>query len=123
MIVRPYDCPTLWLSNLMIVRPYDCPTLWLSDHIIITQLIIRFWALRLEIIPLSPGLLSASPCWPALLMLHPFESQTVSLPHHYQNQSNTPIWFHLKNLGIGLTPPDFFANAKIFTAPILVTSP
>ena len=38
MIVRPYDRPTLWSSDLMIVRTYDCPVkmknLW-SDLMIV----------------------------------------------------------------------------------------
>ena len=45
MNVWPYDCPTLWMSDLMIVRhscmlfcymkPYDRPTLWSSDLMIV----------------------------------------------------------------------------------------
>ena len=35
MIVWPYDRPTLWSSDLMIVRPYDCLTLWSSELMIV----------------------------------------------------------------------------------------
>ena len=41
--VWPYDCLTLWLSDLMIVWPYECLTLWMSDLMIVWYYLITWY--------------------------------------------------------------------------------